>query len=83
MSKKSDNKNKSKLAAASQNSEEEKNPLHKEFGLFSNLKYVLAAMWEYSKVLIYLIPLGFLIAPAQLYLWSFLSKFIFLYSSSK
>ena len=76
MSKKSDKKNKSKLAAASQNSEEEKNPLHKEFGLFSNLKYLLAAMWKYSKVLIYLIPLGFLIAPAQRYLWSFLSKFI-------
>ncbi|MBE6351598.1 MAG: hypothetical protein E7060_01490 [Treponema bryantii] len=55
---------------------EEKNPLHKEFGLFSNFSYVFKAMKKYSKILVCMLPLGFLIFPTQRYLWSFITKFV-------
>lgn len=53
-----------------------KNPYHKEYGLFSNLKYVLQAMYKYAKLIIWLLPIGFVIMPVQRYLWTFISKFI-------
>ena len=56
--------------------EEEKNPLHTEYGLFSNLNYVFNAMKKYSKILVCMLPLGFIILPTQRYLWSFISKFV-------
>jgi len=56
--------------------EEENNPLHKEFGLFSNFNYVFRAMKKYSKILVCMLPLGFIISPAQRYLWSFITKFV-------
>ena len=56
--------------------EEEKNPLHKEFGLFSNFSYVFKAMKKYSKILVCMLPLGFIILPIQRYLWSFITKFV-------
>ena len=55
---------------------EEKNPLHKEFGLFSNFSYVFKAMKKYSKILVCMLPLGFIILPIQRYLWSFITKFV-------
>ena len=55
---------------------EEKNPLHKEFGLFSNFNYVFNAMKKYSKILVCMLPLGFIILPIQRYLWSFITKFV-------
>ena len=55
---------------------EEKNPLHKEFGLFSNFSYVFNAMKKYSKILVCMLPLGFIILPIQRYLWSFITKFV-------
>ena len=55
---------------------EEKNPLHKEFGLLSNFSYVFNAMKKYSKILVCMLPLGFIILPIQRYLWSFITKFV-------
>ena len=55
---------------------EEKNPLHKEFGLFSNFNYVFNAMKKHSKILVCMLPLGFIILPTQRYLWSFITKFV-------
>ncbi|MCR4742196.1 MAG: ABC transporter ATP-binding protein/permease [Treponema sp.] len=52
------------------------NPYHKEFGLFSNIKYILNAIYKYSKILLMLLPIGFLIYPAQRYLWTFITKFV-------
>jgi len=53
-----------------------KNPYHKEFGLFSNVKYILGGINKYSKLLIWMLPMGFLIYTAQRYLWTFITKFI-------
>lgn len=56
--------------------EKKKNIYHKEYGLFSNLCYVLSAVKKYSKLLMWLMALGFVLVPVQRYLWTFLSKFI-------
>lgn len=55
---------------------EQKNTLHKDFGIFSNMKYVLSAMVKSSKVFLLLIPLGMICAPTMQYLWTFISKFV-------
>ncbi len=54
----------------------EQNPLHKEYGLFSNIRYIIRAMLESDRQFTYLIPIGIVCAPFMMYLWTFLSKFI-------
>ena len=54
----------------------EKNPLHKEYGVFSNVRYVWKGMIAFDKHFLYLIPIGVVCAPFMRYLWTFLSKFI-------
>lgn len=56
--------------------EEKKNPYHKEYGLFSNIRYIASAMIKYQKKFIFLILLGMISEPFMRYLWTFLSKFI-------
>lgn len=56
--------------------EKSKNPYHKDFGIFSNMAYVLRAMWKYSRFLMLIMPLSLVIAPLRRYLLPFLSKFI-------
>ena len=56
--------------------EELKNPYHKEFGLSSNIRYVLRAMWRHSHLLVLIMPLSLVIAPLERYLFPFLSKFV-------
>ena len=56
--------------------EEKVNPYHKEYGLFSNLLFTLRAMKKYAPLIIFMLPLGFVLMPVQRYLWSFLSKYI-------
>lgn len=56
--------------------QKQNNPLHKDFGVFSNSKYVLKAMIRYSKSFLILIPLGMICAPTMQYLWTFISKFV-------
>lgn len=55
---------------------EQKNPLHKDFGFFSNIKYILNAMVSYNKDFLLLIPIGMICAPTMQYLWTFISKFV-------
>lgn len=55
---------------------EQKNPLHKDFGIFSNIKYILNAMVSYNKGFLLLIPIGMICAPTMQYLWTFISKFV-------
>ena len=57
-------------------SKEQKNPLHKDFGVFGNTKYILRAMVRYNKGFLLLIPLGIICAPVMQYLWTFISKFV-------
>lgn len=56
--------------------EKKKNPYHKEFGVFSNIRFILRAMVKYTPILIWLLPLGFVIFAASRYSWSFVSKYI-------
>lgn len=51
------------------------NPLHKEYGLFSNIRYVLKNMLR-DKYFFLLIPMGMIGTPFMKYLWTFWSKFI-------
>ncbi|MGN1135554.1 MAG: ABC transporter ATP-binding protein [Oscillospiraceae bacterium] len=55
---------------------EQQNPLHKDFGVFSNIKYILNAMVSYNKGFLLLIPIGMICAPVMQYLWTFISKFV-------
>ncbi len=56
--------------------QQDKNPLHREYGLFRNIAFTLRNMIAYDKSFLFLVPLGVLCAPVLRYLWTFLSKFI-------
>ena len=56
--------------------DENQNPYHHEFGVISNIKFVLKKMWKYSHLLVLILPLSLLIAPLERYIWPFLSKFV-------
>ncbi|MGN1090092.1 MAG: ABC transporter ATP-binding protein [Huintestinicola sp.] len=58
------------------NSDEQKNPLHKDFGVLNNIKYILKAMVSNNKGFLLLIPIGMICAPTMQYLWTFISKFV-------
>ncbi len=54
--------------------EKEKNPLHKDYSLRSNLKFIFGTMFREEKALRYLIPMGIVVAPIMSYLWNFTSR---------
>lgn len=54
----------------------EENPYHKEFGLFSNLKFVLKVMKKYSPILLFLLPVAAILSVGNRYTTSFLTKWI-------
>lgn len=56
--------------------DEKKNPLHKSYGLMSNLRWTGAAIMRYNKPLIAFVAISVVCAPFMSYLWTFLSKFI-------
>lgn len=56
--------------------EEKKNPLHREYGLWSNILWTVSAMKRHSKRMLILIPIGIICAPLMNYLWTFISKFV-------
>lgn len=56
--------------------EEKKNPYHKEYGLWSNLRYMVSRAVKYDKGFLWLIPLGMITAPVMRYLWNFISKLV-------
>ncbi len=64
------------MAKSKSKNEEVKNPYHKEFGILSNIKYVLSAMWQHSRLLVLIMPLSLVIAPLERYLGPFMSKFV-------
>lgn len=57
-------------------SEEPQNPLHREYGLLSNICYIMGNMFRYGPIFKLLIPIGIICAPMMNYLWTFISKFI-------
>lgn len=52
------------------------NPYHIEYGLFNNIKYILKAISKHSKILLFMLPMGFFIYTFQRYLWTFITKFV-------
>lgn len=56
--------------------EADKNPLHVEYGLLSNVRYMLHQMAEADSHILPLMLLGAVCAPFTQYLWGFLSRFI-------
>lgn len=54
--------------------EEEKNPIHKDYPLSSNLRFIFGTMFSQEKALRYLIPIGIIVAPFMSYLWTFTSR---------
>lgn len=56
--------------------DEKQNPLHREYGLMSNIRWTLSAMRRHSNGLLTLIPIGIVCVPLMNYLWTFISKFV-------
>ena len=67
---------KNKKEKQSNNEQENKNPLHKDYGVWKNLGFVVKNMREYDKGMLPIIVLGVIGAPFAAYLWTFMSKFI-------
>lgn len=56
--------------------EADKNPLHVNYGLLRNIRYMLNKMTEADSHILPVILLGAVCAPFTQYLWGFLSRFI-------
>ncbi len=56
--------------------ESKDNPLHKEFGVWSNTLYILKKCKRYCFVVLFLLALGILCNSVLSYCWGFLSKYI-------
>lgn len=56
--------------------DEKQNPLHKEYGLFSNARYILKNMFGYAPIFWVLVPIGVICAPLMNYLWTFIGKLV-------
>lgn len=54
----------------------EKNPLHRDFGVFSNIKYILTAMVHYDRRFLWLAPIGMICTPIMQYLWIVITKYV-------
>lgn len=55
---------------------ESKNPLHREYGLFSNIRYIMSNLLRHAPIFKLLIPIGIICAPLMNYLWTFITKFV-------
>ena len=60
----------------SKKKEKEKNPLHTEYGILSNVFYVLKKIKQYKPVLLILMAIGVVTNSLMQYLWSFIGKFV-------
>lgn len=56
--------------------DENQNPLHRDYGLWSNIRWTFSIMRKHSKRILLLIPIGIICAPLMNYLWTFISKFV-------
>ena len=64
------------MSKKSKEKEKDKNPYHKEYGLWSNVRFILGHAIKQDKKFLLLIPLGLVVAPSMQYLWNFISKFV-------
>lgn len=56
--------------------EKEENPLHTEYGILSNVFYVLKKIKQYKPVLLVFMAVGVVTNSLMQYMWSFISKFV-------
>lgn len=56
--------------------EENQNPYHRDYGLLSNMRYVMGNLFRYVPKMRWYIPVGIVCAPIMQYLWSFITKFV-------
>ena len=49
---------------------------HTNYGLFSNMAYIVKKMWQYKRVCIWLILIGAVTQSVMRYLWSYIAKFV-------
>lgn len=54
--------------------EKDKNPLHKDYGVFRNVWFALKCMLKNEKAFFWLIPIGIICTPVINYSWTVLSK---------
>lgn len=56
--------------------DENQNPHHREYGLLSNMRYIMGNLFKYVPKMYWYIPVGIVCAPFMQYLWSFITKFV-------
>ncbi len=56
--------------------EKQTNPLHRNYGLISNMRWMISAVARHNKALLVFVAISVICAPFMSYLWTFLSKFI-------
>lgn len=56
--------------------DENQNPYHKDYGLFSNMRYIMSNMFRYVPKMRLYIPIGIVCAPLMQYLWTVITKFV-------
>lgn len=49
---------------------------HTKYGIFSNIKYVMGAIWEYKRYVVLCMVIGAVTQPCMQYIWSFFTKYI-------
>ena len=56
--------------------ESKDNPLHREYGIWSNTVYILKKMWEYKPCVIFLVILGIVCNSVLSYFWGIFGKYV-------
>lgn len=49
---------------------------HTKYGIFSNIRYVMGALWKYRKSVVFCMLIGSVTQPCMQYIWGFFTKFI-------
>lgn len=49
---------------------------HTKYGILSNIKYVMGALWKYKKSVVFCMAIGAVTQPCMQYIWGFFTKFI-------
>lgn len=49
---------------------------HTKYGIFSNIKYVMGALWKYKRIVVLFMIVGSITQPCMQYIWGFFTKYI-------
>ena len=60
----------------SEYNESKDNPLHREYGIWSNTVYILKTMWQYKPSVIFLVILGIVCNSVLSYFWGIFGKYV-------